>query len=159
MGNLAGILTVLKGLPAGYNRDLQEDKAIVFDSVDTLSLVLPAISGALDSMTLVRARIGEAVRAEMLATDLADHLVRRGVPFRESHHLAGALVRVAESSGRELSGLTLEEMRAVHADFGPDVFEIFDVAVSVESRAVRGGTSAEAVGQQLRALERALAGA
>lgn len=157
LGNLTGILTVLKGLPAGYNRDLQEDKEVVFDSVDTLAMVLPAMSGALDSMTLVRARIGEALRAEMFATDLADHLVRRGVPFRESHHLAGALVRVAESSGRELSELTLEEMRAVHTDFGPEVFEIFDPAASVQSRAVRGGTSAEAVGQQLRALERALA--
>ena len=157
VGNLVGMLTVLKGLPTGYNRDLQEDKEIVFDSVDTLAMVLPAMSGALDGMTLVRARIGEALRAEMFATDLADHLVRRGVPFRESHHLAGALVRVAESSGRELSELTLEEMRAVHTDFGPEVHEVFDPAASVESRAVRGGTARAALETQFAVLDGALA--
>ena len=157
LGNLTGILTVLKGLPAGYNRDLQEDRRPSSTPSTRWRWFCPAMSGALDGMTLVRARIGEALRAEMLATDLADHLVRRGVPFRESHHVAGALVRAAESSGRELGELTLEEMRAVHSDFGPEVFEIFDPAASVESRAVRGGTSAEAVAEQLRALERALA--
>ena len=157
VGNVARMLTVLKGLPAGYNRDLQEDKEAVFDSVDTLRVVLPAMAGAVRGMELVRARIEEALRPEMLATDLADHLVRRGVPFRESHDLAGALVRAAEASGRELSALTLEEMRAVHPDFGPEVFSIFDPKTSVESRAVRGGTSAAAVRAQFEALERALA--
>ena len=159
VGNLVGMLTVLKGLPAGYNRDLQEDKEAVFDSVDTLAMVLPAITGAVRSMMLVRARIEEALRSGMFATDLADHLVRRGVPFREAHHLAGELVRVAEESGRELSALTLDEMRQVHPGFGPDVFEIFDPAASVESRAVRGGTSTEALEAQFEALKLAVAGA
>lgn len=159
IGNLVGLLTVLKGLPTGYNRDLQEDKEAVFDSVDTLSLVVPAITGAVLSMTLARGRIEESLRAEMLATDLADHLVRQGVPFRESHHIAGALVRVADESGRELSALTLEEMRALHPGFTDDVFAIFNPAASVESRAVRGGTSASAMAAQLAALEEALAGA
>ncbi len=158
-GNLGRILTVLKGLPAGYNRDLQEDKEAVFDSVDTLSLVLPAMTGAVRSMTLVRARIEEALRPGMLATDLADHLVRRGVPFRESHDVAGALVRAAEASGRELSALSLEEMRAVHPGFGPEVFAIFDPRTSVESRAVRGGTSAAALEAQFEALASAVASA
>ena len=157
VGNLVGMLTVLKGLPAGYNRDLQEDKETVFDSVDTLATVLPAMTGAVRGMTLVRDRIGEALRGEMFATDLADHLVGRGVPFRESHHLAGALVRAAEASGRELSALTLEEMRAVHPSFGKETLELFDPARSVESRAVRGGTSTAAVRDQLKALESALA--
>ncbi|MDE2751403.1 MAG: argininosuccinate lyase, partial [Gemmatimonadota bacterium] len=85
-----------------------------------------------------------------------DHLVRRGVPFRESHHIAGALVRMAEESGRKLSALTLDEMRSVHPGFGEDVYRIFDPAASVESRAVRGGTSARAVQTQLDALARAL---
>ena len=159
VGNLVGMLTVLKGLPAGYNRDLQEDKEAVFDSVDTLAMVLPAVTGAVRSMMLVRARIEEALRSGMFATDLADHLVRRGVPFREAHHLAGELVRVAEESGRELSALTLDEMRQVHPGFGPDVFEIFDPAASVESRAVRGGTSTEALEAQFEALKLAVAGA
>ena len=156
-GNLARILTVLKGLPSGYNRDLQEDKEAVFDSVDTLALVLPAMTGAVRSMTLVPARIEEALRPEMLATDLADHLVRRGVPFRESHDVAGALVRAAETSGRELSALALDEMRAVHPGFGPEVFAIFDAKTSVESRSVRGGTSADALEAQFEALASALA--
>ncbi len=159
VGNLAGILTVLKGLPAGYNRDLQEDKEAVFDSVDTLSVVLPAMTGAVRSMELVRDRIADALRTGMLATDLADHLVRRGVPFRESHDLTGALVRAAEESGRELGDLTLEEMQAVHPGFGPEVFEVFDPGVSVESRAVRGGTSSEALEAQFAALARAVASA
>ena len=156
VGNLAGLLTVLKGLPTGYNRDLQEDKEAVFDSVDTLELVLPATTGAVLGMTLVRSRIEASLRAEMLATDLADHLVRRGVPFRESHHIAGALVRLAEESGRELSGLTLDEMQAVHPGFTDDVLGVFDPAASVESRAVRGGTSASAIEDQLDALAEAL---
>ena len=159
VGNLTAMLTVLKGLPTGYNRDLQEDKETVFDSVDTLRLVVPAVTGAVSSMTVVRPRIREALRAEMLATDLADHLVRRGVPFRESHHIAGALVRMAEESGRELSALTLDEMRSVHPGFGEDVYRIFDPAASVESRAVRGGTSARAVQAQLDALATALSSA
>ncbi|MXV94937.1 MAG: argininosuccinate lyase [Gemmatimonadetes bacterium] len=159
VGNLAAMLTVLKGLPTGYNRDLQEDKEAVFDSVDTLRLVVPAITGAVSGMAVVRPRIREALRAEMLATALADHLVRRGVPFRESHHIAGALVRMAEESGRELSALTLDEMRSVHPGFGEDVYRIFDPAASVESRAVRGGTSARAVQTQLDALARALSSA
>ena len=157
VGNVTAMLTVLKGLPTGYNRDLQEDKEAVFDSVDTLRVVVPAIAGAVRGMTVVRSRIREALRAEMLATDLADHLVRRGVPFRESHHIAGALVRMAEESGRALSALTLDEMRSVHPDFGEDVFAVFDPTASVESRTVRGGTSGKAVTAQLVALERALA--
>ena len=159
VGNLTAMLTLLKGLPTGYNRDLQEDKDAVFDSVDTLRVVVPAVTGAVRGMTVVRSRIREALRAEMLATDLADHLVRRGVPFRESHHIAGALVRMAEESGRELSALTLDEMRSVHPGFGEDVCAVFDPAASVESRAVRGGTSARAVEAQLDALADALADA
>lgn len=156
VGNLVGLLTVLKGLPTGYNRDLQEDKEAVFDSVDTLAVVLPAMTGAVANLTLNRGRIAEALGAQMLATDLADYLVRRGVPFREGHHVAGALVRVAEESGRELSGLALEEMKAVHPAFGDDVRAVFDPAASVESRAVRGGTSAAVLEAQFDALAEAL---
>ncbi len=156
VGNLVRMLTVLKGLPTGYNRDLQEDKEAVFDSVDTLAVVLPAMTGAVASLTLDRARISEALGTQMLATDLADYLVRRGVPFRDAHHVAGALVRVAEESGRELSGLALEEMTAVHPAFGDDVHGVFDPAVSVESRAVRGGTSTAALEAQFDALAAAL---
>ena len=156
VGNLVGMLTVLKGLPTGYNRDLQEDKEAVFDSVDTLAVVQPAMTGAVASLTLNPARIAEALGTQMLATDLADYLVRREVPFREAHHAAGELVRVAEESGRELSGLTLDEMSAAHPAFGGDVHAVFDPAASVESRAVRGGTAAAALEVQFEALAEAL---
>jgi len=122
-----------------------------------LALVVPAIAGAVRSMTVVRERVRESLRVEMLATDVADHLVRRGVPFRDSHHIAGGLVRMAEQSGRELSALTLDEMRTLHAGFTEDVLAAMDPAVSIESRAVRGGTSREATNVQLAALREALA--
>ena len=157
VGNLTRMLTVLKGLPTGYNRDLQEDKEAVFDSVDTLAVALPAITGAVGSMTLDRARISGALRTELLATDVADYLVRAGLPFRKAHHAAGALVRAAEVAGKELNRLTLKEMRAVHPAFAENVFDVFDPAASVESRAVRGGTSAAAIEAQLEALAGALA--
>ena len=156
VGNLTRMLTVLKGLPTGYNRDLQEDKEAVFDSVDTLAVVLPAITGAVDGMALDRTRISEALRSELFATDLADYLVRKGLPFRDAHHAVGALVRAAEVSGRELDLLTPDEMRAVHPAFADDVFAIFDAAASAEARAVRGGTSSAALEAQFDALAKAL---
>ncbi|MXW18408.1 MAG: argininosuccinate lyase [Gemmatimonadetes bacterium] len=159
VGNLTGMLTVLKGLPTGYNRDLQEDKEAVFDSVDTLGVVLPAMTGAVSSLTLDRARIAEALGTQILATDLADHLVRRGVPFREAHHVVGELVRVAEDAGRDLGQLAPEEMKAVHPAFAKDVHAAFDPVSSVQSRAVRGGTAAAALEAQFDALSRALEGA
>ena len=157
VGNLMATLTVLKGLPTGYNRDLQEDKEAVFDSVDTLAVVLPAVRGAVAGMTLNPRRMGGALRAELHATDLADYLVRREVPFREAHHVVGELVRVAEGAGRGLGDLTLEEMTAVHPAFEEDVFAVFDPVASVESRTVRGGTSEAAMQAQLEALAEALA--
>ncbi|MYI45519.1 MAG: argininosuccinate lyase [Gemmatimonadetes bacterium] len=159
VGNLTGMLTVLKGLPTGYNRDLQEDKEAVFDSVDTLGVVLPAMTGAVSSLTLDRARIAEALGTQILATDLADHLVRRGVPFREAHHVVGELVRVAEDAGRDLGQLAPEEMKAVHPAFAKDAHPAFDPVSSVQSRAVRGGTAAAALEAQFDALSRALEGA
>ncbi len=157
VGNLVGMLTVLKGLPTGYNRDLQEDKEAVFDSVDTLAVVLPAMTGAVASLTLDRSRIADALGTQTLATDLADYLVRRGVPFRKAHHAAGALVRMAEETGREPSRLALDEMSAVHPAFAEGVHAVFDPVASVESRAVRGGTSAAALEDQFDALAAALA--
>lgn len=156
VGNLTGTLTMLKGLPTGYNRDLQEDKEAVFDSVDTLAVVLPAIRGAVAGMTLDPRRMGEALRAELHATDLADYLVRRGVPFRIAHHAVGELVRAAEGADTGLGCLTLEEMTAVHPAFAEDVFGVFDPVASVESRGVRGGTSSAALQAQLEALATAL---
>lgn len=156
VGNLVGMLTVLKGLPTGYNRDLQEDKEAVFDSTDTLLLTIPAVRGAVQTLTVVEDRVAEAMGPELMATDLADYLVARGVPFRESHHVIGSLVRLAEESGRGLADLTLEEMQGVHEGFEDDAALVFDVGRSLELRGRTGGTSRAALDDQLGALEQSL---
>ncbi|NNF27289.1 MAG: argininosuccinate lyase, partial [Gemmatimonadetes bacterium] len=157
LANVVRLLTVLKGLPTGYNRDLQEDKDAVFDSADTLDLVLPAVEGAVASMTLNGSAMSEGMGDGLFATDLADYLVAKGVPFRESHHLVGELVRLAEGSGRTLSALSSEEMQSVHEAFGEDAADVFDVRRSLQSRGLEGGTSDEALARQLSEIRARLA--
>jgi argininosuccinate lyase len=149
VGNLVSILTLLKGLPTSYNRDLQEDKDPLFDTVDTLLLTLPAITGALAAARFRPERMRAVMDAQLLATDLADWLVRRGVPFRTTHEVVGRLVRRAEERGVPLSALELEELRAEHETFDADVFEVFDWQTSVDARDASGGTSRRAVLVQL----------
>jgi len=149
VGNLTALLTLLKGLPTGYNRDLQEDKEALFDTVDTLGLTLPAITGAVETAAFRPERMQAVMDAQLLATDLADYLVRRGVPFRESHEVIGRLVRRAEEAGRPLSGLDQEAFREEHEAFGADVAEVFDWQRSVDARDGVGGTSRRAVLVQL----------
>jgi argininosuccinate lyase len=149
VGNLVGLLTLLKGLPTGYNRDLQEDKALLFDSVDTLALVLPALTGAVATARFRPERAREALDTQLLATDLADYLVRGGVPFRSSHEAVGALVRRSEERGCRLEELSDEDFRAAHPRFGPDVRDVFDWERSVDARAATGGTARTAVERQL----------
>ncbi|MFC1575215.1 argininosuccinate lyase [Gemmatimonadota bacterium] len=157
-GNLTGLLTLLKGLPTGYNRDLQEDKEFLFDTVDTLLLVLPAMAGAVAGTVFCSRPSGEGMGEELLATDLADYLVRRGVPFRESHEAVGRVVREAEERKTSLSELPLELLQDIHPSFGEDVEEIFSWEASVEARAVHGGTARAAVLEQIRSAGEALAG-
>jgi argininosuccinate lyase len=149
VGNLTGILTLLKGLPTGYNRDLQEDKELLFDTVDTLLVTLPAVAGAVATAELRPERMLADMDAQLLATDLADYLVRRGVPFRTSHEVIGRLVKSAEQSGVALSALGLPALRAEHEAFGDDVRAVFDWKASTDARDVAGGTSARAVREQL----------
>jgi argininosuccinate lyase len=149
VGNLVSILTLLKGLPTSYNRDLQEDKDPLFDTVDTLLLTLPAITGALAAARFRPERMRAVMDAQLLATDLADWLVRRGVPFRTTHEVVGRLVRRAEERGVPLSALEIEELRAEHEAFDADVFEVFDWQTSVDARDASGGTSRRAVLAQL----------
>ncbi|MGE0159208.1 MAG: argininosuccinate lyase [Gemmatimonadales bacterium] len=149
VGNLQAMLTLLKGLPTGYNRDLQEDKEALFDTVDTLLLTLPAVTGAIDTATLDASRMRADMDAQLAATDLADYLVRRGVPFRASHEVIGKLVRKAEVRGVPLSALSLDELRAEHEAFDDDVRSVFDWQASTDARDVAGGTSARAVREQL----------
>jgi argininosuccinate lyase len=157
VGNLTRMLTLLKGLPTGYNRDLQEDKEALFDTVDTLLLVLPAVSGAIETAQLVPERMAEAMAAELLATDLADYLVRRGVPFRTSHEIVGRLVRLAEERGVSLSGLRLGDFEDAHEAFEDDVHAVFDWQASADARDSEGGTSLRSVRKQLEAAAARLA--
>ena len=152
IGNLAGLLATLKGLPLAYNRDLQEDKEPVFDGIDTLSVLLPAVTGMMATATFDTARMAElAPQAFSLATDIAEWLVRNGVPFRSAHEIAGACVRACEehNPGIELWELTDAELADISADLTPDVREILSVTGSLASRNGRGGTAPARVVEQL----------
>lgn len=155
-GNLVALLTLLKGLPTGYNRDLQEDKHSLFDTVDTLLLTLPPISGAVATAEWRRDRLTEAMDAQLVATDLADYLVRRGVPFRRSHEAVGFLVREAEAEGCSLEDLSDAVFKQAHPAFGEDVREVFSWERSVEARSVPGGTARAAVLAQIADARRRL---
>jgi len=134
-GNLQTLLTLVKGLPMTYNRDLQEDKAPVFDSFDQTALCADVLAGALEGVKFNRDRCAAAAGdPALLATDLVDHLVLRGVPFREAHHAVGAIVALAEKKGRPLNRLSTAEVRKVHAGFGPGWAKVFDLRHALEKR-------------------------
>ena len=157
-GALVALLTVMKGLPLAYSKDMQEDKEQVFDAADALMLALAAMQGMVGDMVPQAERLRAAAGAGFsTATDLADWLVRRlGLPFREAHHVTGALVRRAEAKGVDLAGLDIEEMRAVHPDILPEVYEVLGVDNSVASRASYGGTAPVQVLAQVRRWQQAL---
>jgi argininosuccinate lyase len=157
IGRLCGLLATLKGLPSTYDKDLQEDKAAVFEAADTLRLALPVLSGALSGIKAKSSRMRMAIRAGMMATDLADYLVAKGLPFRETHELAGKAVQVAQEQGLELDQLPLEALRTIHPIFDESVYLIFDPMHSVERRQAYGGTAPVAVRQQLAEAQNALA--
>jgi len=156
IGNLMTILTLLKGLPTSYNRDLQEDKEPLFDTIDTLLLTLPAMTGAIATAEFRADRMQEVMDAQLLATDLADYLVRRGVPFRTSHEVIGRLVRKAEVSGVALSALSLEDYQEEDATFEADLFDLFDWRASADARDAAGGTSLRAIDEQLELVRTSL---
>jgi len=154
IGNLTGLLATLKALPLAYNRDLQEDKEPVFDSVDTLEVLLPAFTGMIETMTLdVGAVSANAGGGFALATDIAEWLVKQGVAFREAHEISGACVRVCEERGVELWDLTEDDFAAVSphlaAKDGHDVRDVLSVDGSIASRDGRGGTAEARVREQL----------
>ncbi len=154
VGGLTALLVTLKGLPSSYDKDLQEDKEPLFDAVNTLSLTLPVAQGILETLTIRPDRMAAALGDELLATDLADWLVRRGVPFRQSHHVVGRVVRRAEELACALSALPLAELQAISPVFTADVATVWDMEQSVEQRAVIGGTARAAVQAQIDALRR-----
>ena len=153
-GDLMGVLTVLKGLPSSYNKDMQEDKEAVFDALDTLAMTLPIAAGVVETLGVHADRMRAALSDEMLATELADYLVARGVTFREAHHLVGQVVRQALGKACSLTTLPLADYQAVSERFAPDVWEWLDFERAVERRTSVGGTARPAVLAQMEEAER-----
>jgi argininosuccinate lyase len=150
IGNLAGLLATLKGLPLSYNRDLQEDKEPIFDSFDTLMLVMPAFTGMLRTITFDKERLEElAPQGFSLATDVAEWLVKEGVAFRDAHEITGELVRFCEEQGLELSQLSDKQLSAVSSQLRPEVKKVSSVSGSIEARNGAGGTASSQVIEQL----------
>ncbi len=159
LGHLMALLALVKGLPLAYNRDLQEDKEAIFDAIDTAASSVEVMAALVEKMRPVEARLMEALRGGFLtATDLADYLVRKGVPFRTAHSIVGEAVAWCVDNGRELHELSIEELRRFSPLIGADVFSYIAVEGSVRSRKVPGGTAPEAVRTALEAAERWLKG-
>jgi argininosuccinate lyase len=149
-GNLMALLTILKGLPMTYNRDMQEDKEPVFDSVDTIRNTLAIFAEMLDAASLDESRAASAVTDPLLlATDLADYLVRAGVPFREAHEVVGKLVGESGASGVPLNELPLDRFQAASASFRADVFDVFDIQSAMRARTAPGAPSPDNVRSRL----------
>lgn len=157
IGDLTGLLATLKAMPLAYNRDLQEDKEPVFDAADTLELLLPAVSGMIATLTFRTERMAElAPQGFALATDVAEWLVRQGVPFREAHELSGEAVQAAEARGVELWDLPDDEYARISPHLTPAVREVLSTEGSLASRSGQGGTAPSAVAAQIEALAAAL---
>ncbi len=156
VGHLSGLFTTLKGLPSAYDKDLQEDKEPLFDAYDTLRALLPVLAGLMRTLRVHPARMAAALDPAMLATDLADYLVGKGIPFRQAHELVGRAVRLAEARQVGLHELPLQALREISAAFDEDVAQVFDVQAALARRAAEGGTAPEAVRRQLQAARRAL---
>lgn len=153
-GALTGLLTVMKGLPLAYNRDMQEDKEGFLDADRTVESSLRLMTGMLEELTFRTDRMREACKAGFLnATELADYLVGRGLPFREAHHVTGQAVAAAEREGKGLEDLTLPELQALEPRIDSDVYAVLDYAAAVRRRETPGGTGPRSVARQLEQLE------
>jgi len=149
VGNLIALLTTLKGLPSSYDKDLQEDKEPLFDMLDTLELELPIVAGVIRTLRIHPERMASALRDDLLATELADYLVRQGLPFRQGHHIVGQAVRLAGERGCGLRDLTVDDYRTLSPYFGDDVHDVLDFRRAIEQRSVSGGTATVAVKAQI----------
>ncbi|XP_076286919.1 argininosuccinate lyase isoform X6 [Lasioglossum baleicum] len=153
LGKCVGFMATLKGIPSTYNKDLQEDKEALFSAFDTVNSVIAVASKALATLEVNDRKCQGALAPNMLATDLAYYLVRKGIPFRKAHHLAGNVVLLSESVAVPISELSLEQLRTVSEKFEDDVMEVWNFANSVEQYKVEGGTSEAALGEQINILE------
>ena len=158
IGNLTGLLATCKGMPLAYDRDLQEDKEPIFDGLDQMSILLPAITGLVATLRFDEAKMRAAAgQGFALATDMADWLVRQGVPFARAHDIAGAAVRLCEASGIDLPDLTPQQLMSIDPALTPDVLTVLTVDGSVSARDGRGGTAPARVAEQLADLRTAVA--
>jgi len=155
-GNMAGFVMTLKGLPSTYNKDLQEDKEPLFDTVDNISASFKIAEGVVGTLEVHAEKMREALTMDVLATDLADYLVRKGIPFRETHHISGRAVALAESRKCQLNELTLDDFKGLSERFSDDIHEVFDFEASVERRESIGGTSRKMVERQISVLREVL---
>ncbi|HRF94208.1 MAG TPA: argininosuccinate lyase [Aggregatilineales bacterium] len=153
IGNLTGFLTTLKGLPSTYNKDLQEDKEALFDSFDSLMVILPVVTAIIETLKLNPDKMRAALTEDMLATDMADYLVAKGMPFREAHHIVGQVVRIASEHGIGLTKVPLDELKALSTLFDVDVAEWLTFEKSVSRRSNFGGTAPDAVLKQIEIAE------
>ena len=149
IGRLTGLLVTLKGLPSAYDKDLQEDKVPVFETARAMRAMLPVAAGLLRTLTVHPEAMRRALDPALLATDLADYLVNRGVPFREAHKLVGQAVRRAQALGVRLDQLSLDEFQSISQYFQNDVSQVFDFQAAVNRKSALGGTAVKAVKEQL----------
>ncbi len=158
LGHLAALLTTLKGLPLAYNKDLQEDKEAVFDAFDTVTAVLHALAATIDGLAFDTRRCAAALEGgHLLAVELADYLVRKGMPFRRAHGVVGRLVAKAEANGVDVSRMKLEELREEAPEFGPDVRHVLSVTAALKAKGAVGGTAPSRVRRSLAAWNRRVA--
>ena len=150
-GHLSGFLTTIKGLPSGYNKDLQEDKEPLFDAHDTLANLIPALVGLVSTLEIVPENMSDSLDEMMLATDLADYAVSKGVPFREAHHIAGEVVRLSERENLPPAQLSLESLRQISPVFEEDVAAVFDFSEAVARRGAASGGTGDTARQMTQA--------
>lgn len=149
IGHLTGLMTTLKGLPSGYNKDLQEDKEALFDAVDTMHKLLPVVTAVIATLELNKDKMLAALGEEMLATDLADYLVDKGIPFRQAHHIVGQVVQAGQDKNINLSEIPLEALKQISEVFEADVSSVFDFQLAVARKKADGSTAPEAVRKQI----------
>ncbi len=157
VGHVAGFLTVLKGIPSTYNKDLQEDKEALFDAYDTMVLLLPVVAGVIQTLQLNPEKMRDALQEELLATDLADYLVRKGMPFRKAHHVVGEVVQYASQNNIQMSEITLSILQGIDSTFEADVVDVFDFDLAVTRKNSTSGTAPEAVQKQIEEARKLIA--
>ncbi|KAJ9500280.1 argininosuccinate lyase [Exophiala xenobiotica] len=155
-GYMAGLMMSIKGLPSTYNKDLQESFEPMLDGVKTTADSIQIATGVLSTLTIFPDKMKAALTPDMLATDLADYLVRKGVPFRETHHISGRVVALAEEKSKPMDQLSLQQLQGVDSRFGDDVMDAFNYEASVEKRTVLGGTSKKSVEEQISRIQKML---